>query len=120
MIRRPPRSTLFPYPPLFRSLSQLRRDRITFATMIVIPLVQLMLFGYAINTNPKRLPTAVLVQDDSAFARSFLAAMRATDYFDLRYLARSEADLDELLLSGAAQFRSEEHTSELQSRQYIV
>ena len=52
--------------------------------MIFIPLVQLLLFGYAINTNPKHLPTAVLVQDDSAFARSFLAAMRATDYFDIR------------------------------------
>jgi ABC-2 type transport system permease protein len=83
---------------------QLRRDRLTFATMIVIPLLQLMLFGYAINTDPKRLPAAVLVQDDSVFARSFLSAMRATEYFDIRYLARSERELDDLLLSGAAQF----------------
>ena len=69
--------------------------------MIFIPLVQLMLFGYAINTNPKHLPTAVLVQDDSAFARSFLAAMRVTDYFDIRTSAQSEAELDHLILSGA-------------------
>jgi ABC-2 type transport system permease protein len=87
-----------------KELIQLRRDRLTFATMIIIPLVQLMLFGYAINTNPKHLPAAVLIQDDSAFARSFLAAMRATDYFEIRYLARSEDELDNLLLSGAAQF----------------
>ena len=85
-----------------KELIQLRRDRLTFATMIVIPLVQLMLFGYAINTNPKHLPAAVLVQDDSAFARSFLAALRATEYFDIRHVARSEDELDRLLLSGAA------------------
>ena len=59
--------------------------------MIVIPLVQLLLFGYAINTNPKHLPTAVLMQDDSAFARSFIAAMRTTDYFDRSAQAASEA-----------------------------
>ena len=62
------------YATFVKELIQLRRDRITFATMIFIPLVQLMLFGYAINTDPKHLPTAVLIQDDSAFARSFLAA----------------------------------------------
>src|SRR4051812_23343737 len=87
-----------------KELIQLRRDRLTFATMIIIPLVQLMLFGYAINTNPRHLPTAILVQDDSVFARSFVAAMRATDYFEIRYLARSEDELDRLLLSGSAQF----------------
>ena len=87
-----------------KEMIQLRRDRLTFATMIMIPLMQLMLFGYAINTNPKHLPTAVLVQDDSAFARSFLAAMRATDYFDVRRLARSEQELDDMLLAGTVQF----------------
>jgi ABC-2 type transport system permease protein len=87
-----------------KEMIQLRRDRLTFATMIVIPLVQLLLFGYAINTNPKHLPTAVLVQDDSVFARSFLAAMRTTDYFAIRYLAQSEDELDRLILSGEAQF----------------
>ena len=88
-----------------RSSSSSAATGITFATMIVIPLVQLLLFGYAINTDPKHLPTAVLVQDDSAFARSFLAAMRATDYFAIRYLARSEDELDHLLLSGAGAVR---------------
>ncbi|MBF9233285.1 ABC transporter permease [Microvirga alba] len=83
---------------------QLRRDRITFATMIFIPLMQLLLFGTAINTNPRHLPTAVLIQDDSSFARSFLAAMRATDYFDISTSASSEEDLDHLILSGKVQF----------------
>ena len=49
---------------------QLRRDRLTFATMIFIPVVQLLLFGYAINTNPRNLPTAVLVHEESDVARS--------------------------------------------------
>ena len=88
----------------YKELIQLRRDRLTFATMIFIPLVQLTLFGFAINTNPRHLPTAVLSQDDSAFARSFLAAMRATDYFDLRWQAHSERELDALILSGQVQF----------------
>jgi ABC-2 type transport system permease protein len=85
-------------------LIQLRRDRITFAMMIMIPLLQLTLFGYAINTSPRHLPTAVLVQDDSAFARSFLAAMRATDYFDISTSAASEEELDRLILSGKVLF----------------
>jgi ABC-2 type transport system permease protein len=87
-----------------KELIQLRRDRITFAMMIMIPLLQLTLFGYAINTSPRHLPTAVLVQDDSAFARSFLAAMRATNYFDISTSAASEEDLDRLILSGKVLF----------------
>ncbi len=92
------------YATFVKELIQLRRDRITFATMIFIPLLQLMLFGYAINTDPKHLPTAVLVQDDSAFTRSFLAAMRTSGYFAVRSVAASEAELDRLILSGAVQF----------------
>ena len=87
-----------------KEMIQLRRDRLTFATMIMIPLLQLVLFGYAINTNPKHLPAAVLMQDDSAFARSFLAALRTTEYFELRHVTRSDDELDHLILSGAVQF----------------
>lgn len=87
-----------------KELIQLRRDRITFAMMIGVPLLQLLLFGYAINTDPRRLPTAVLVQDDSAFTRSFLAAMRSSNYFELRTVAGSEEELDHLLLSGKVLF----------------
>ncbi|WP_429525233.1 ABC transporter permease [Paraburkholderia youngii] len=62
---------------------QLKRDRITFAMMIVLPIMQMALFGFAINTDPKHLPTAVIAADHSEFTRSFLMAMRNSDYFDI-------------------------------------
>jgi ABC-2 type transport system permease protein len=62
---------------------QLRRDRITFAMIIGVPLIQMTLFGFAINTDPKHLPTAVIAPDQSEFTRSFIAAMRNSDYFDV-------------------------------------
>ncbi|MBZ6077165.1 ABC transporter permease [Microvirga puerhi] len=92
------------YAAFIKELLQLRRDRITFATMIFIPLTQLLLFGYAINTDPKHLPTAVLIQDESSFSRSFVAAMQVSEYFDIRTRATSEEDLDHLILSGRVQF----------------
>ncbi|TDN61088.1 hypothetical protein B0G77_4507, partial [Paraburkholderia sp. BL10I2N1] len=55
---------------------QLRRDRITFAMIIALPIMQMALFGFAINTDPKHLPTAVIAADHSEFTRSFVAAMR--------------------------------------------
>ena len=62
---------------------QLRRDRITFGMIVGIPIMQLALFGYAINTDPKQLPTAVIVSDHSEFTRTFVAAMKTSDYFDI-------------------------------------
>jgi ABC-2 type transport system permease protein len=72
--------------------------------IIMIPLVQLMLFGYAINTNPRHLPTAVLLQEHSDLGRSILAALKNTDYFKITELPRTEAELDELLASGKVLF----------------
>jgi ABC-2 type transport system permease protein len=83
---------------------QLRRDRITFATMIFIPVVQLLLFGYAINTTPRHLPTAVLVHEESDLARSILAALDNTSYFRVTRLARSEAEMDHWIRSGDVLF----------------
>ncbi|HEY8212712.1 MAG TPA: ABC transporter permease, partial [Methylocystis sp.] len=83
---------------------QLRRDRPTFAMIVGIPLIQLMLFGYAINTDPKHLPTAVLTSDDSPIARALIGALRATDYFNIKYIARGETDADKLILSNKVQF----------------
>ena len=54
---------------LIKEFKQLTRDRITYAMMLAIPVVQLTLFGYAINTEPRHLPTAVLMQEDSRYAR---------------------------------------------------
>jgi ABC-2 type transport system permease protein len=62
---------------------QLRRDRVTFAMIIGIPIIQMTLFGFAINTDPKHLPTAVIAADQSEFTRSFIAAMRNSDYFKI-------------------------------------
>lgn len=83
---------------------QLRRDRLTFGTMIFIPLVQLMLFGFAINTMPRHLPTAVLAYEDSDIGRSILAALRNTTYFDLVKVVHSEQEMDHLMRSGRVLF----------------
>jgi ABC-2 type transport system permease protein len=89
---------------LTKEALQLSRDRITFATMIFIPLVQLVLFGYAINTTPRHLPTAVLIQDDSDVARAILAAFANTGYFAIEKQVRSEAEFDFAIASGDVQF----------------
>lgn len=86
---------------------QMRRDRMTFATMIFVPILQLLLFGYAINTDPKRMPTAVLVRDDGPLTRAVLSAMRNTDYFDFKVQVRDAAELDRLIRSGEVQFAVE-------------
>jgi ABC-2 type transport system permease protein len=83
---------------------QLRRDRLTFATMIFIPVVQLLLFGYAINTNPRHLPTAVLMHEENDVTRSILTAIDNTGYFRLTKVARSETEMDHWLRSGTVLF----------------
>ena len=83
---------------------QLRRDRVTFATMITIPLFQLLLFGYAINTTPRDLPTAVLLQETSDVGRSILKAIENTRYFKITRQVRTEAEFDQLLASGQVLF----------------
>lgn len=83
---------------------QLKRDRVTFATMIVVPLMQLLLFGFAINTNPHHLPTAVLLQEHSDIGRSIVAAMQNTDYFKVTHIARTPAELDRWIKSGEILF----------------
>jgi ABC-2 type transport system permease protein len=89
---------------LVKEFIQLKRDRVSFAMIIMIPLIQLMLFGYAINTNPRHLPTAVLLQENSDLGRSILAAVKNTDYFNVNQRPRSEAEMDELLASGKILF----------------
>ncbi|WP_333842964.1 ABC transporter permease [Pelomicrobium sp.] len=83
---------------------QMRRDRLTFAMMVGIPLIQLTLFGFAINADPKHLPTAVLSADDSRFARSFLASLANSGYFHLVQRVQSEAEARHLLDTGQVQF----------------
>ena len=83
---------------------QLRRDRITFAMIVGIPIVQLTLFGYAINSDPKHLLTGLLVQDHSEFTRTFIAGMTASNYFDLAQEFPSEEAARAGLARGQVQF----------------
>jgi ABC-2 type transport system permease protein len=92
---------------LRKEFLQLRRDRVTLATMISIPLLQLVLFGYAINTTPRYLPTAVLLQESSDVGRSILAALQNTKFFKVTRLLHDEAELDQALESGSVLFAVE-------------
>lgn len=83
---------------------QLRRDRITFAMIVAIPIVQLTLFGYAINSDPKHLLTGLLVQDHSPFTRTFVAGMSASNYFDFTDELPNEEAARTALARGKVQF----------------
>src|SRR6202048_4235911 len=84
---------------VIKEFIQLKRDRVSFAMIVMIPVMQLLLFGYAINTTPRHLPTAVLLQEDSDLARSILQALENTAYFNFTTKARDVAEFDNLLLS---------------------
>ena len=92
---------------LIKEFIQLRRDRISFGMIIMIPLMQLMLFGYAINTNPRHLPTAVLLQEQSDLGRSILKALENTEYFEITHEVKDEKEFDHLLASGSVLFAIE-------------
>ena len=77
---------------IVKEFIQLKRDRLTFGMIIGIPVLQLILFGYAINADPKRLPTAVLSADSSPYSRTLLAAMQTSGYFRIDRQAADEAE----------------------------
>jgi ABC-2 type transport system permease protein len=83
---------------------QLKRDRLTFGMIVGIPIIQLVLFGFAINSDPKHLPTAALIADRSEFSRSIIAGLKNSDYFAFIGEARGEADANRMLATGEAQF----------------
>src|SRR5437773_4294579 len=95
------------YAMLVKEFIQLKRDRVSFAMIIMIPLIQLMLFGYAINSNPRHLPTAVLLQEQTDLSRSILKALENTAYFTVTHQVRDEAEFDRLLASGKVLFAIE-------------
>ena len=80
------------------------RDRLTFAMAVGVPIMQLILFGYAINTDPKGLPTALVDLDNGPMARSFVAALQNTGYFRIDYSVQSEREADALVENGKVQF----------------
>jgi ABC-2 type transport system permease protein len=89
---------------LIKEFVQMRRDRLTFAMMVGIPILQLVLFGYAINADPRNLPTAVLASDASPFGRAFVMALQNSGYFRIVREAQSEAEVNQLLARGDVQF----------------
>ena len=89
---------------LIKEFIQLRRDRVSFAMIVMIPLMQLILFGYAINTTPRDLPTAVLLQEHSDIGRTILKALQNTKYFKVTHQVEDEAEFDRLLASGIVLF----------------
>ena len=89
---------------LLKEFIQLRRDRVSFAMIVMIPVMQLLLFGYAINTTPRHLPSAVLLQEDSDLGRSILKAMENTSYFRFTREVHTVEEFDELLQSGKVLF----------------
>jgi ABC-2 type transport system permease protein len=92
------------YAMLLKEFIQLRRDRVSFAMIVMIPVMQLTLFGYAINTTPRNLPTAVLLQEDSDLGRSILKALQNTAYFHFTREVHDVAEFDYLLQSGKVLF----------------
>ena len=89
---------------VLKEFIQMKRDRVTFGMMVGIPLMQLMLFGFAINSDPKHLPTAIRAADQGPFARTLVAALRTSSYFTLTHEAATEAAAHRLLQLGEVQF----------------
>jgi ABC-2 type transport system permease protein len=92
---------------LIKEFIQLKRDRVSFAMIIMVPLMQLLLFGYAINATPRDLPTAVLLQENSDLGRSVLKALENTKYFKVTRQVRNEAEFDRVLAAGEVLFAIE-------------
>ena len=89
---------------MLKEFIQLKRDRLTFAMMIGVPLMQLALFGYAINSDPKRLPTIVVAQENTVYTRSIVRALENSGYFRIVASTDDAAVADAALASGSAQF----------------
>jgi ABC-2 type transport system permease protein len=87
-----------------KEFQQMLRDPLTFAMAFGVPILQLVLFGYAINADPKALPTAIVSADNSVFTRSIVAAMQNTGYFRITHDVASEREAEALIASGRVQF----------------
>ena len=87
-----------------KEFQQMLRDRLTFAMAVGVPVMQLILFGYAINTDPKGLPTAIVSADAGPMARSLVTALQNTGYFKIVSQGTSQREADALLAGGDVQF----------------
>ncbi len=89
---------------LLKEFIQMRRDRLTFGMMLGVPLIQLILFGYAINNDPKQLPAALLAMGNDHYSRAVVSALEMTNYYRFDHVAGSAAEAEELMASGAVAF----------------
>ena len=87
-----------------KELVQMRRDRPTFAIMIMMPVMQLVLFGYAINTDPRHMPAVVEMREDSPMTRSFLASLTQSSFIDIVAVTERAEDAEAMVRSGRATF----------------
>ncbi|CDX13866.1 ABC transporter, ATP-binding protein [Mesorhizobium sp. ORS 3324] len=89
---------------LIKEFIQMRRDRITFAMMLGVPLLQLVLFGFAINNDPKSLPTALVAMSNDQYTRAIVSALQMTGYYRFDHVAESAAEAEMLMAKGAVSF----------------
>jgi ABC-2 type transport system permease protein len=89
---------------LAKELIQMRRDRLTFGMMLGVPLLQLLLFGYAINTDPKALPAALLAISNGRFTHAIVSALENTGYYRFDHIARSVEEAEALIAEGSVLF----------------
>ena len=92
---------------VIKDFLQLRRDRITAALAIIAPLFQILLYGYAVNTTPRHMPSALILQEHSDIERSIVRALENTAFFQFTHIIHDEKELDPLLSSGAVLFAIE-------------
>ncbi|MDH4986461.1 ABC transporter permease [Aminobacter anthyllidis] len=89
---------------LTKEFIQMRRDRITFAMMLGVPLMQLVLFGFAINSDPKSLPAALVATSNDQYTRAMVSALQNTNYYRFDHIAETSAEAEELMASGEVAF----------------
>lgn len=89
---------------LRKEIIQMRRDRITFAMMLGVPLMQLVLFGFAINSDAKHLPAALVTATEDRFSRAIVASLELTGYYHFTALGVSPSEAEKLLANGSVSF----------------
>ncbi|MDH6230607.1 ABC-2 type transport system permease protein [Mesorhizobium soli] len=89
---------------LMKEFIQMRRDRVTFAMMLIVPLMQLMLFGFAINNDPKRLPSALVTLSNDPYTRAMVSALETTGYYRFDHIVHSAAEAEALISDGTVSF----------------
>lgn len=89
---------------LIKEFVQMRRDRMTFAMMVGIPIMQLIMFGFAINSDPRHLPTALIDRDHSNFSRAIISAAENSTFMDIAYRPKTDQDAEQLIREGKVNF----------------